>query len=396
MAQHSLQYYDRVFRVLRPLARLFLRTRFRLQKSDLPELPEKYIMVTNHVTNLDPIIIGTLIKRQSFFVATEHLFSLGFVSRLLISLFAPIPRPKGGQAAGAVMEVLRRVKDGGSVTLFAEGNCSWDGQTASFPAATGKMIRAAGAALVTVRLEGGYLAFPRWADRSRRGPVGLTVAGIYPAETLKAMKPQEINDLIARDIGFNVYDFQAKTGARYPGKKLAESIEHALLLCPACGRFDPFTSRGDVFSCPCGLTARYDDTGHIRSEMTSLATMIEWDRWQKEQLNAMPLDKLPSAKDTDMILRKIDGHERSIAAAGELHFDTEALTLGEARFPTEEIADMAVRLKGTVTFSLRDGSYFEIRKKNKKSGYHGRKYMLLYQAMQQKRSEQSSPNTAQQ
>ncbi len=93
-----------------------------------------------------------------------------------------------------------------------------------------------------------------------------------------------------------------------------------------------------------------------------------------------------------MILRKIDGHERSIAAAGGLHFDTEALSLGDARFPTEEIADMAVRLKGTVTFSLRDGSYYEIRKKDKKSGYHGRKYMLLYQAMQHKRSERSSVN----
>ena len=272
------------------------------------------------------------------------------------------------------------------MTLFAEGNNSWDGLTAPFPAATGKMIRSSGAALVNIKIEGGYLAFPRWARSSRRGPLSLTVSGIYPPEELRAMKPQAINELIARDIFTDAYAVQAATGARYPGKNLAESIEHALLLCPACGRFDPFTSRGDRFFCACGFTARYDETGHIHSDKTALSTMTEWDRWQKERLSAMPFEELPSAEDANMLLLKIEGHERSEAAAGDLHLDTEALTLGDARFPLKEIADMAVRLKGTVSFSLRDGSYFEIRKKDKKRGYHGRKYMLLYQTMQAKRS----------
>ena len=140
--QHSLAFYKRIVRIFRPFAGLYLKTKFRFQKTALPELPETFLLICNHVTNYDAITLSYLTKRQIFYVATEHIFSLGWISKVLENLVAPIPRPKGGQAAGAVMEILRRLKEGGCVGLFAEGNCSWDGLTASFPPSTGKMVRA--------------------------------------------------------------------------------------------------------------------------------------------------------------------------------------------------------------------------------------------------------------
>ena len=186
--KHSLSFYRRVAAFLRPLGGLFLRLKFRLKKTDLPALPESFIQISNHVTNFDFLTLTCLTKRQMFFVATEHIFSLGWLSRLLENFFAPIPRPKGGQAAGAVMDILRRVKDGGSVGLFAEGNCSWDGCTASFAPATGKMVRASGVSLVTCRIHGGYFAAPRWGKGLRRGKITGKVTGFWPAEMLKSRK----------------------------------------------------------------------------------------------------------------------------------------------------------------------------------------------------------------
>ena len=380
--KHSLSFYRRVAAFLRPLGGLFLRLKFRLKKTDLPALPESFILISNHVTNFDFLTLTCLTKRQMFFVATEHIFSLGWLSRLLENFFAPIPRPKGGQAAGAVMDILRRVKDGGSVGLFAEGNCSWDGCTASFAPATGKMVRASGVSLVTCRIHGGYFAAPRWAYTSRKGPVSLEITNVVPPEELKKMKPAEINELIADGIREDAYETIRVQKDRYPGKRLAEGLENVLLSCPRCHGFDTIKSKGSGFACACGLKGCYDEQGLLTAEGTDLTTIREWNAWQQAYLNELPPEKLPAAEDGDMQLLKIDGHSRTQAAAGYLRMDAQQLSLGDFSIPVSDIVSLDVRLRGTVSFLTRDGGYYEMKKFAKKQGYHGRKYQLLFQRLQ--------------
>ena len=387
--KHSLAYYNRVAGILRPLAGLYLKTKFRFQKTELPELPETFLLISNHVTNYDALSVSYLTKRTIFYVATEHIFSLGRISKLIEDLVAPIPRPKGGQAAGAVMEILRRLKDGGSVGLFAEGNCSWDGLTASFIPSTGKMVRAAGVPLVTVRIRGGYFAYPRWAYTARKGPVSLEVTHIVPPEELKKMKPAEINELIADGIREDAYETRKEFGTRYPGKRLAEGLENGFFVCPRCRSFDTLRTKGSGFSCRCGLKGCYDELGQLTMEGADLSTLKEWNAWQQEYLAGLPVSKLPTAEDTGMKLMKIDGHERSQAAEGDLSMDAQTFRLGDFSVPVADIVSLDVRLRGTVSFLTRDGGYYEIKTLKKKGRYRGRKYQLLYQRLQKEKEASS-------
>ena len=67
------------------------------------------------------------------------------------------------------MAVMRRLRKGGSVAIFAEGNRSFNGLTGDILPATGKLARSSGASLVTFRFSGGYLSSPRWCgSRVRR------------------------------------------------------------------------------------------------------------------------------------------------------------------------------------------------------------------------------------
>ena len=379
--RHSIAFYTRIYDLIHLPVRIWLGSKYRLVRTEMPKLPETFILISNHVTNYDPFLTALLTSRHMFFVATEHIFSLGWISRVIDSLAAPIPRPKGGQGTGAVMEILRRVKEGGSVGLFAEGNCSWDGVTGPFPAATGKMVRASGAALVTVRIDGGYFGSPRWAYTSRRGPVGLSVTGIYGPEELKEMKPDQINKLIAEGIRCDAYEAREKTGALYPGRRLAEGIEHALLVCPRCRGFDTLKSKGNGFSCSCGLKGCYDTRGMLTVDGSDFTTMKEWNAWQQAYLRSLPKEQLPAASDSAMKLLKIENHSRTQAAAGDLTMTAEALTIGNLTIPTADIVSLDVRLKGTVSFLTRGGDYYELKKQARKQGYHGRKYQLLYKAL---------------
>ncbi|RXM21736.1 hypothetical protein EO238_27485, partial [Citrobacter sp. AAK_AS5] len=60
--------------------------------------------------------------------------------------------------------------------------------------------------------------------------------GRYSAETLERMTVDEILSLIRRDLHEDAYARQAENQTLYRGKRLAESLETALYVCPQCGR----------------------------------------------------------------------------------------------------------------------------------------------------------------
>ena len=121
-----------VWRLFRPLVRLILFFRFNYRCAPV-SLKGPYIVVCNHVTDWDPLLVGGAFRHQMYFLASEHIMRLGFVSRLLDWLVHPIVRQKGGSAAGAVKEMLRALKSGCSVAFFPEGNRTWDGRATSPP-----------------------------------------------------------------------------------------------------------------------------------------------------------------------------------------------------------------------------------------------------------------------
>ena len=165
------------------------------------EVEGPILLVPNHVTAWDPLLVAMSLKnKQIYYVASEHLFRLGKATDLLNHLVAPIPRRKGTTGADTAKTMLRHLKNGRSVCVFAEGAQTFDGRTMPIFPATAKLAKRSGATLVTYRIEGGYLSWPRWASNLRRGAVHGHPVGVYSPEQLKTMTPAEIKALIERDI----------------------------------------------------------------------------------------------------------------------------------------------------------------------------------------------------
>ena len=79
-------------------------------KHDYDREPVPTLIISNHVTNFDPILVALSFPGRRFhFVASEHLFRMGFVSKLLTYLFDPIPRRKGVSGGDTAMAILRAV-----------------------------------------------------------------------------------------------------------------------------------------------------------------------------------------------------------------------------------------------------------------------------------------------
>ncbi len=353
-----------VWRILVPLIRLYGRLRYNFHWQ-VSEVEGPFLLVSNHNTDLDPVLIAASFpKQQMYYIASEHLLRSGFGGRLVNFLQEPIARQKGGNANAPVMAALRHLKSGHNVGFFPEGNRSWDGVTGSFPESTGKFVRtaaAAGATLVTYRFEGGYFASPRWAGASaRRGRIDGGAVGIYKPEELKAMKAEEINALISRDISVDDYALQQEKQIPFKGRRLAEHLERLLYRCPLCLKADTLRSEDDTLRCSCGAVVRYLPTGFLSGD-GPFSTLREALNWQNEQLRKScdsATEEQPIFSDSAMLCHEVQtGTGLTLLGQGSMSLFRDRLCLPGITLPLSEIRGISIRGSQNIYFGTDKNTY---------------------------------------
>ena len=349
--------------------------------SPAPDSP--FLLIANHVTNYDPILIGIAMDSHMYFVAGEHLYRGNPIMRLATKLFSPISRIKGKSGASTTIQIIKTLKDGSNVCLFAEGNTTFNGITEPISNATGKLARISGATLVTYRIEGAYLASPRWGRGLRKGPVSGSVVGIYPPEQLKEMTPEEITDRINRDIYEDAFDRQTTDKRQYRGKYLAERLELALYICPKCEQIGTLKSAYNTFGCSCGFSAHLNENGFFEGEELPFETIKEWDAWQDSKMTELAeklSDDKPLFFDKGFILRKVfQTHKYITESKGALSMSAKELICGTKRFPINEISGMAIHGPASLVFTV-GSDYYEIKPSNLSCT---RKYFTLYNKLKE-------------
>ena len=355
------------------LCRIF---HFHTERYALPDGP--CLVVSNHNANFDPIFLGYAFKPYMSFVASEHVFRWGIWSKLIVMVFNPIARLKGSTDSSAALAIIRRLRSGENVCLFAEGDRSFNGVTGPMFPATGKLAKTAKCSLVTYHIKGGYLATPRWAAFRRHGPVEGELVHIYSPEELSTMSHEEVNEAIRRDLYEDAFERQEMEHKKYKGKNLAERLEQTLYICPMCGRIGMLKSQGNHFSCECGLDVIYNEEGFFEGS-TPFQCIRDWDQWQdhemKRRCNFAGKDPLFSDENVSL-LRVLSDHSMESAAKGTLSISRRELCCGEVCFPLCEIENMALCGASRLVFTTVEGVHYELRAD---PPFCGRKYMTFFQ-----------------
>ena len=367
-----------IWKILQMTAGLLVRMKFDLKHDDL-RMEGPVLLISNHVTSWDPLIVAQSLRhKQVYYVASEHLFRKGFLTRILKWIVDPIPRSKGtASGTDTVKACLRHLKQGHSVCIFAEGEQSWDGRNNPVLTATGKLARSSGATLVTYRLEGAYLSLPRWADTIRRGPIFSHAVGIYTSEELRAMSPEEITEIINRDIREDAWERQLQEPREYTGKDLAVGLERVLYLCPDCRRVGTLKSEGDILSCSCGLNIKYRTDGFFEPDKP-FRDIAQWEDWQKETLRARDFvhgEELFSDGDAELKIIGPD-HTETLQCVGRLSQYEDRILCGDRSFSLKDIDSMAMTRTHILLFSY-GGEYYEL---SVEKGINLRKYLEIWKA----------------
>ena len=346
--------------LLRPVGYTVAKLKFKYKYKKAKDLPENYIVLSNHVTDFDPIFVGLSFNKQMYYVASEHITRWGWLYKVLNFVFEPIIRYKATVAASTVMDILRKVRKGKNVCIFAEGVRTWDGVTAPVVPATAQLIKSARCGLVTYRIEGGYFASPNWASSGniRRGKVYGAPVGIYTKEDLAKMTVAEIDEIIKRDLQEDAYARQAVERNRYPSRKRAEGLESLIFLCPHCRAHGTLTSKKERVTCSaCGGSFTYDEYGMLGG--IDYKTVYALNQWQRTELEKdVENGVLYTAPEAS--LHTIDGHDLHTVCEGEAHITPEAITIADVTIPLSTISDMGMHGRRTLIFSTTD-NYYELK-----------------------------------
>lgn len=212
-----------------------------------------YLILFNHTTAFDQFFVGMAFRGPVYYLASEDLFSMGFLSKLLTWAVAPIPIKKQTNDPKAVYNCIRVAREGGTIALSPEGNRTYCGRTGYMKPSIVKLVRAIKLPLALFRIEGGYGVHPRWSDVIRRGSMCAYVSQVVEPEAYAAMSDEELLKLIETGL----YTDEGVADGKYFHKKSAEYLERAMYVCPWCGLAE-FESHGDTVTCKsCGKQVRY-------------------------------------------------------------------------------------------------------------------------------------------
>ena len=240
----------------------------------------QYLIIANHQTGFDQFFVGYTFKGPVYYIASEDIFSMGFVSDLLRWAVNPIPIKKQATDISAVLNCMRVAREGGTIALFPEGNRTYSGRTEYINPAIAMLVKKLGLPIAFMRIEGGYGVAPRWGDESRRGKMRSYVSRVVEPEEYKSLTDAEMMELIDREL----YVDETTIEGEYHHERLAEYLERAIYYCPECNALSTFESRGDEIECKrCGMKAQYLPNKEIRGVNCELPYRFVAD-WYSAQL----------------------------------------------------------------------------------------------------------------
>ena len=242
----------------------------------------QYLVLANHQTGFDQFFPSLAFKQHLYYVASEDIFSMGWVSRLIQWIAAPIPIKKQVTDIRAVMNCMRVSKEGGSIAIFPEGNRTFSGETGAINPAIGGLAKKLGLPIAFFKIEGGYGIQPRWSDVRRKGKMRAYVSSVLEPEEYKTWSNDELYQYIRKAL----YQNEANSEASYFHKKSAEYLERVLYVCPQCG-ITHFESNGDTVKCTsCGRTAKYLPNLEFSGDFP-FRYMLDWYNYQQDYVNAL-------------------------------------------------------------------------------------------------------------
>src|SRR5260370_40248680 len=133
-----------------------------------------YIFMSNHVSNLDPLILCPLIPRRTSILAKKEIWRVPILGRALdLAEIVPVERENRDAAIQSIRRAGEVMRHGINVTLFPECTRSRDGRLLPFKKGPLPLAAETGVPIVPITILGTYEMMPKSNIMVRPGTARL-------------------------------------------------------------------------------------------------------------------------------------------------------------------------------------------------------------------------------
>jgi 1-acyl-sn-glycerol-3-phosphate acyltransferase len=174
----------------------FVTLLFRFRWSGVEHVPVRgpLLIVSNHQSHLDPVLVGVASPRQLHALARRSLF-VGPFGWLIHSVGA-FPIDLEGSGLGGLKTSLQVLKRQAALLVFPEGTRSPDGQLGPFLPGFCAIARRSGATIVPAAVKGSHAALPRGSALPLPRPVTLAFGSPIKPDEIARLGDEQLVELV--------------------------------------------------------------------------------------------------------------------------------------------------------------------------------------------------------
>ena len=336
---------------------LIVRWRYGIKMEKFPQQGKRpYLILLNHQTAFDQFFVGVTFHRPVYYLASEDIFSMGWLSKLIRWLVEPIPIRKQTTDLQAVKNCIKIAREGGTICIAPEGHRTYHGKTVYIKPSIAALAKKLGLPIALFRIEGGYGVHPRWSDVVRKGNMRSYVSRVIEPEEYANMTAEALNEVICREL----YVDEANVTGQFHHKKNAEFLERAMYVCPWCG-LSEFESNDDIIHCKkCGRQIRHLPTKELEGIGCDFPHrfVADWYQQQNDYINALDLSQFttqPFYTET-VTLSKVHlyQHKELLKKEATLCLFGDRITIDGDRYPFDTLG--AITLLGKNKLNIYTGN----------------------------------------
>ena len=180
--------------------------------------------------------------------------------------------------------ILKILKNNGTIGIFPEGIQSTSGSTQPINPATAQLIKKSKATVIVSTSKGAYLATNRYSKDRKKGYIGIEYSLAFTPEMLDNLNEEQIYAKLLEKIKYNDFEYNKTARNKYIGKKPNTfGIDKILYKCPECKIEYSLYTEEDTIKCKCcGLEVKVNEYYDLVSTNNKIPMDIDkWYKWQR-------------------------------------------------------------------------------------------------------------------
>ena len=150
------------YSILRTICWLLLKIFWRIEIKGLENVPKKgaLIIASNHLSYLDPMVIGASLNRKIYFIAKKEVFK-SMLGRFVLKYLNAFPVDRGNVDILAFKKAMNILQEEEVLCLFPEGTRSLNGELQELKLGVVKIAMKTGVPILPVGIIGTYEIYPQ-------------------------------------------------------------------------------------------------------------------------------------------------------------------------------------------------------------------------------------------